>query len=267
MLGGTTFKGVVGNIPSLKHFPYFTTVPWNTITLDATTATTLTDNLATNYNLFLDAMVTNAIITGTERDKRRLTYIAGKNGVLLTDETLTDLSPYMAGPYAALAPYARARQATSTDLVPLAAGSVLGTCAGGNPSAVYGVSYPVSDANMVIYPEIVEIETAIGGYNQIIATAVAGSGDRLALADVKTAYDNLLTASVATKGTIVDGVTVASSFAPPAGIFSEDGLHPNNRGNAFTANVFIDAINTKFGSTVPHACLNKFSGTGLPINP
>lgn len=267
MLNGTTFKGVVGNIPSLSSFPYFTTVPWNTIKLDAATASTLTTNLANNYNAFLDAMVTNSIITSTEKDKRRLAYAAGGNGVLLTDETLTDLSPYMTGPYAALAPYARARQATATDLVPLAAGSILGTCYAGNASAVYGVSFPVGDASMVTYPEIVEIETAIGGYNAVIAAAVAGSGDRLALADVKTAYAALLTASIATKGTVVNGVTIASSFAPPAGVFSEDGLHPNNRGNAYTANIFIDAINTKFGSTIPKICLTQFSGTGLPVSP
>jgi len=286
MLGANpVFKGVVGNIPSLSSFPYFTTVPWNTIVIDEATAASLTTNLANGYNAFLDAMATDPYnaITPAERDKRKLTFVAGKdalgniirdsngnqfkNGVLLTDETLTDLSPYMAGPFAALIPYARARQATATDLVPLAAGSVLGTCAGGNPSAVYGVSYPVSDANMLIYPEIVEIETAIGGYNAIISAAVAGSSDRLALADVKTAYANLLGASIATKGTVVNGVTIASSFAPPAGIFSEDGLHPNNRGNAYTANIFIDAINSKFTAKVPKICINQYSGTGLPVNP
>jgi hypothetical protein len=51
---------------------------------------------------------------------------------------LTDLSPYMTGDYAGLFFLMQelARQATATDLIPLAAGSVLGTCVGGSPQAV-----------------------------------------------------------------------------------------------------------------------------------
>jgi hypothetical protein len=264
MLGANpAFKGVVGNIPSITTLPYFFTVPWNTITLDAATAATLTTNLATGYNAFLDAMVTNMVITSTERDKRRLTYIAGKNGVLLTDETLTDLSSFMAGPYAALLPYAKARQATATDLVPLGAGAVLGTCFGGSASAILGVSYPVEDKHMLTVTEITEIETRIAAFNTTIANVVAGSSNRLALADVKTAYADL----VAAKLMVFNGVTISPSFAPPTGAFSLDGLLPNNRGNAFTANVFIDAINAKFGASVPKASLADYSATGLPVNP
>ncbi|HRI80417.1 MAG TPA: hypothetical protein PLR06_12860, partial [Cyclobacteriaceae bacterium] len=44
LLTGTTFKGVVGNLPDFTSLPYFYTVPWNTITLDAATATTVTTN-------------------------------------------------------------------------------------------------------------------------------------------------------------------------------------------------------------------------------
>lgn len=264
------FKGVVGNIPSLSSFPYFTTIPWNTIKVDAPTATSLNTNMVAGYNAFLDGMVANTIITAGEATARKLkTYVAGQSApVLLTDETLTDLSPYMAGPYAALLPYAKARHANEgQDLVPLGAGAVLGKPFMGNPAAVQGVSYPLGDQHMLTYSEIVSIETTIGGYNATIAAAVAASSDRLALADVKTAYATLLGASIANKGMVVDGVTIASSFAPPASTFSEDGLHPNTRGYAYTANVFINAINTKFGATVPNVCLNDKPGTALPINP
>jgi hypothetical protein len=263
LLSGTSFKAVIGNIPKFTDLPYFNTVPWNTITLDAATASTLTNSLAANYNGFLDQMVANAIITSEERDKRRLTYIAGKNGVLLTDETLTDLSPYMAGPAAALLPYARARQATSTDLVPLAAGSILGTCNAGNPQAVWGVSFPVADQFIVTATETAEILTRTAEFNTAISNLVTANSTRLALADINKAYSDFVTA----KAAVSNGVTITPSFAPPTGAFSEDGLHPNARGNAFTANVFIDAINAKFGATIPKADLSKFVGTGLPINP
>jgi hypothetical protein len=263
MLTGTTFKGVVGNIPNFTTLPYFYTVAWNQIALDAATAATLTTNLANNYNAFLTGMVGAGVINDAEKAKRMLTYAAGKNGVLLSDEDLTDLSPYMVGPYAGLAPYARARQATSTDLIPLSAGSVLGTCFGGSPNAVFGVSYPVGDKYALTPTETTAILTRTAAFNTVITTAVAGSANRLALADVNKAYGDF----VAAKAFVANNVTITPSFAPPTGAFSEDGLHPNSRGYAFTANIFIDAINVKFGATIPKASLATTSGTDLPITP
>jgi hypothetical protein len=268
---GTTFKGVVGNIPDFTSLPYFYTVPWNTITLDAATAATVTSSLANNYNAFLDAMVANNIITTAEKDKRKLVYVAGKNGVLLSDDVgyssggLTDLSPYMTGPYAGLAPYALARQATASDLITLAAGSVLGTCNGGNPSAVWGVSFPVPDKYVVTGTETAAILARTTEFNNIISAVVGGAGtvDRFAIADVRKAYNDL----VAAKAMVVDNVTITPSFAPPTGAYSADGLHPNSRGYAFTANVFIDAINAKFTATIPKASLAAYGATPLPANP
>lgn len=255
-------KGVVGNLPNFTSLPYFFTVPWNTITLDAATATTLTTNLANNYNGFLDALPTS-ILPADEKAKRKITYAAGKNGVLMVDEGLTDLTPYMTGAAASLVPYARARQATATDLVPLAAGAVLGTCNGGNPSAVWGVSFPMPDRYMLTAAETTAILTRTAEFNATISAAVAGSSNRLALADVNKAYADFVTA----KAIVSDGVTITPSFAPPTGAFSEDGLHPNSRGYAFTANVFIDAINAKFTAVIPRASLASYGGTALPVNP
>jgi hypothetical protein len=62
-------------------------------------------------------------------------------------------------------------------------------------------------------------------------------------------------------------VTITPSFVPPTGAFSEDGVHPNSRGYAFMANIFIQAINTKFSANVPLADISKYKGTGLPVNP
>lgn len=263
LLTGTTFNAVIGNIPDFTSLPYFYTVPWNAITLDATSAGSLTTNLGNNYNALLDNLVTLGQITAAERDKRRFTFATGRNGVMLTDETLTDLTPYMTGPAAALLPYARARQAKSTDLIPLTAGSVLGTCNGGNPQAVFGVSFPVSDQLAIIPEETAEILTRTAEFNTKIAAVVAANSTRLALADVNKAYKDFVTA----RGAVSNGVFITPSFAPPTGAFSEDGLHPNSRGYAFTANVFIDAINAKFGSTIPRANLANYKGTGLPVNP
>jgi hypothetical protein len=270
MLGGliantpATTKVVVGNIPNITTIPYFYTVTWNQITLDATTATSLTTNLANGYNAFLDYCVANGYINAAEKTKRMLTFVAGKNGVLLTDKSLTNLTQYAQGPFAALAPYARgARQATIDDLIPLAAGSVLGTCLGGNPQAVHGVSYPVADKYAITKSERDSILTRTAEFNSAISAAQTANTTRVALANVNTAYAAFVTAKVG----LANNVTITPSFAPPTGAFSEDGIHPNSRGYAFTANIFIDAINAKFAAKIPKASYAAYAGTGLPVNP
>lgn len=259
LLTGTTFNAVIGNIPDFTSLPYFYTVTWNAITLDATTAAGLTTSLANSYNAILDGLVPGTI-TAAERDKRRLTYVAGKNGILLTDEALTDITANLPAPLQFLA---RARQAKSTDLFPLTAGSVLGTCNGGDATKIFGISFPVSDQLAITPEETTLMLTRTAEFNNAIAEAVAANSTRLALADVNKAYKDFVTA----RGAVSNGVFITPSFAPPTGAFSEDGLHPNSRGYAFTANVFIDAINAKFGSTIPRANLANYKGTGLPVNP
>lgn len=257
-------KGVVANIPNVTSIPFFFTVRWNAVPLDAATAATVTTNLATPYNGFLDAMFANGIITDAERIKRKLTYAASAtNPILITDETLTDLSPYMTGPAAGLAPYARARQTTANDLITLSAGSVLGTCVGGNAQAINGITIPLSDQYVLIPSETQEILTRTAEFNAVIAAAVTANNTKLALADVNTAF----TTFVSTQGATMNGIRLTPSITPPYAGFSEDGVHPNGRGYAFLANIFIDAINAKFGSTIPKANITHYRGTRTPITP
>ncbi len=255
-------KGVVGNIPDVATIPHFTTVKWNAIPLDAATAGTVTTNLANNYNAFLDQIASAGAITAAERDLRKISYAAGQNPILLTDETLTDLSPYMQGPAAGLLPYAKARQTKNTDLVPLSAGAILGTTVGGNAQMVYGVTVPLEDKYILTSTEVNEIRTRTTALNNIIK-GVVESNSRLALADVNSTFSALVTATAEVKS----GVTITPTLTPPTGAFSEDGIHPNSRGYAYVANVFINAINAKFGSTVPQVNLGMYKGTGLPVSP
>ncbi len=257
-------EGVVANIPNVTSIPFFFTVKWNAIPLDATTAASVTTALATPYNGFLQAMVTNGIITADEAAKRTLTYTASAaNPILISDETLTDLTPYMTGAAAGLAPYARARQTTENDLITLTAGSVLGTCVGGNPQAINGVTMPLGDQYVLIPSETQQILTRTAEFNAIIAGAVTANNTKLALADVNAEFASF----VATKGTVANGILLTPSITPPYAAFSEDGVHPNGRGYAFLANIFIDAINAKFGSTIPKANITHYRGTRTPITP
>lgn len=263
LLGSSpNLKGVVVNFPSIFVMPHFTSVKWNPIPLDATTAGGLTASLANNYNAFLDGMVAALAITADEAAKRKLTYTASTtNPVLINDETLTDLSPYMAGPYAGLLPYARARQTKNTDIFPLSAGSIIGTTIGGDPTKVYGVSVPLADQYCLIPSEIQAIEAARTAFNATVKTVADANSTRLAHADVNAAFADFITAQVY----ILNGVAITPNINPPTGIYSEDGVHPNSRGYAFISRVVIEAINGKFGSTIPLTNISRYKATALPI--
>lgn len=254
-------KGVVGNFPNIFAMPHFTSVVYNPIPLDAATATSLTTNLANNYNAFLDGMVGATILTADEAAKRKIEYKAGQNTVLINDETLTDLSPYMAGPYEGLLPYAKARQTKSTDILPLGAGSVIGTTVGGSASLINGITVPLADQYVLIPSEITAINEARVAYNTTIKAFADANPTRVAFADIDAALNSLLS----TKAAVYNGVTITPNINPPTGIYSEDGVHPNSRGYAFLSRVFIQAINDKFSATVPLTDISKYKATALPI--
>lgn len=254
-------KGVVVNYPNIFKMPHFTSVLWNPIPLDAATAGALTESLAKNYNGFLDYLVTQSALTSDEAAKRKLTYSAGQNAILISDETLTDLSPFMAGPFAGLLPYARARQTTKSDILPLSAGSVIGTTIGGDATKTYGVTVPLPDQYALIPSEIVAIETARQAFNATVKAVADANTTRVAFADVDAALESLIAARLA----VVNNVTISANINPPTGIYSEDGLHPNSRGYAFLSNAIISAINSRFGATINPTDISRYQATGLPI--
>ncbi|MEJ7646896.1 MAG: hypothetical protein WKF87_20025 [Chryseolinea sp.] len=254
-------KGVIVNFPSIFAMPHFTSVVWNAVPLDAATAANLSSSLANNYNAFLDGMVAASVITATEAGQRKLLYAAGQNGILISDETLTDLSPYMSGPYAGLLPYARARQTKNTDILPLSAGSIIGTAIGGDATKVYGVSVPLPDQYVLIPSESFAIENARLAFNATVAATANANPERLAFADVdKTFRDFILTRIY-----VYNNVTITPNINPPTGIYSEDGVHPNSRGYAFISRTIIEAINVKFGASIKLTDISKYKATALPI--
>lgn len=254
-------KGVVANFPNIFAMPHFTSVTWNAIPLDASTAANVTANLANNYNAFLNAMVANTIITEEEKNRRILTYSAGQNAILINDETLVDLTPYMAGPYAGLLPYAQARHTTNTDIFPLSAGSVLGTTVGGDPTKINGVTVPMTDQYVLIPTEISAIETASVSFNTTVKAIADANSTRLAHADVSKAFSDFITE----QAYVMNGITITPNINPPTGIYSEDGVHPNSRGYAFISRIFIEAINAQFGASIPLTNISKYKATALPI--
>lgn len=285
-------RGAVANIPDVTELPYFTTITYNPVPLDAATQTALSAGFA-GYNAALDGLIGFKALLGisdalaAEIASRIVTFAVSKtNKLLITDETLTDLKPYFdilaaqsiinSAQRAALEPYRQVRQSRPTDLIVLPAATVIGKVIGGNPTLINGVTLPLgfgengtSDKYVLIPSEVSEIQARIAEFNFIIADAVNGKTKNLntpneiptlALVDIYTAMKNLK------KGTAVfKGSSLTSSIAPPFGVFSLDGLHPNARGNGYIANLFIQSINKTFGSTVPVVEINGLPGNEFPI--
>ena len=267
-------KGVVANFPSVFALPHFTAVPYNPLPLAAAQATAASNGFA-GYNQILEALKGSPFnYPAAEVDARKISFTAGNNPFVIVDETVNDYGDEFDGlqsfgaitaeQRAALVPYEQVRQTKSTDIIPLSAGSVLGTLADPNNAAsVRGIGVPLGDQYALIPSEIAAIETARAGYNAAISNVANTYSTRLALADINAAFTTFLT----NKAAIANNVTVTPNINPPTGIYSEDGMHPNSRGYAFIANMFIDAINAKFGASVPKANLTLYSATGLPTNP
>lgn len=251
-------KGIVGNIPDVTSIPFFTTVPYNPVTLVQAQVDQLNPGFAA-YNGGLDAAFGGGAISAAERDARKIVFVVGQNPVTIEDEKLTDLSAMGLPSY---------RFATANDLVVLPASSFIGTTVGGDPTKVNGISVPLADqwiiggldgAWVAISTEKEEIQNAITAFNEIISDAVAANTSRLALLDAHTILSNIPAS--------INGIGSTASLQPPYGLFSADGIHPNGRGAAFLANQFILAINTKFGANIPLVNPNDYPGNDLPVNP
>ena len=242
-------KGAVANIPNVADVAYFTTVPWNAVELDGQAKADVLNNSYATYNAGLVTAATGGLITDAERDLRTIKFAAGSNGFIIEDDLLTTVT--------GLPSY---RQTKSGDLVVLPAASVLLTGVGtsGSPAGdalvLTGIEYPNTSIS-----EVAEVVNAINGFNTHIRNAV-DANPNLALVDVNAALTSL-----AANGVSINGSGMNASLVPPFGGFSLDGVHPNKRGYAYVANLFIAAINAEFGSQIPLCNPNDYAGNNLPI--
>ncbi|REG91185.1 SGNH/GDSL hydrolase family protein [Flavobacterium aquicola] len=240
-------KGVVGNLPYVTALPYFTTVPYNPVPLSEAAAAQLNAGYA-QYNGGLQLMVKNTLLTEEEAAKRTIKFAAGNNAVVIVDSYLTNLSAYGLPSY---------RQVTKEDLVVLTARSFIGTTIGGDPTKVNGVSVPLADQWVLTKDEVKEVKDATDAYNVTIDAIAKSKG--LAFVDTKAALTQLSSSA----GVRFGNFQMTSSYVT-GGAFSLDGVHPTPRGYAYIANLFINAINTKYGATLRTVDLAQYQ-TLFPV--
>lgn len=251
--------GVISNLIDATFTPFFRAVPNNAIPLDQGFVDLLNGNFA-GFNAALDGLAAlDPSFSQADADERKVFYQVGQNAILIEDDNLEDISAKLASISPLLAPYGQTRQMRASlnplehELVLLSASPVLNTTpAGFPPTVLYGISWPLPDRYTLTSDELTLHATRLAQFNAAIAAQASASD--LAMVDAYSLFIGIAIGG----GIAIDGVMLAPDFGPN-GIFSTDGIHPNSRGQAIIANKFIDAINTKYGST-----LNQVDVLNLP---
>lgn len=240
-------KGVVANIPNVASVPYFTTVPFNPVPLDAATAGALNAQLIGPLKQILTAL--------GQGDRLQFLAAGTNNPLLITDEGLADLGPQITAIAAGSGDpvlealsgflgttYGRARHATASDLVCLPTSSIIGqgTAPGPAPFNTWAVTYPLQDQHVLVPVEQTAIANATVAYNNAIRAAAEANG--LAFVDA-----NAILTQIASGGYSSGGFTFKSDFIF-GNTFSLDGVHLSPRANALVANKMMEAINATYGS-------------------
>ncbi len=115
--------------------------------------------------------------------------------------------------------------------------------------------YPIPGRFVLDESEQAAINATITAYNQVIIGTATQLG--LAVADMN-AYMVTLQS-----GMIFNGIKMNTEFVS-GGVFSTDGIHLTPRGNALAANKFIEAINLKYGCTIPMLDITKYHSLIFP---
>ncbi len=160
---------------------------------------------------------------------------------------VTTIKPYVVVPGGAHVPLiGPAGPLSENDYVLLEAQDSL-LVGAGVPVPLGGKGTPLLDSQVLSHDEAVSLQAAVSGYNAAIAQAAADAG--AAVVDL-----NGLLGRLAAVGYDFGGVHYSTAFVT-GGLFSLDGVHPTDFGHGLIANTMIDAVNLKFGSTIPHVNL------------
>ena len=142
------------------------------------------------------------------------------------------------------------RQIKSTEMILLSLPQDSIRCKG------WGSRKPIPGQYTLVASEVSAVQTATVGFNQTLKSLADSKG--LAFVDVNSFLKN-----VKETGLVYDGMRFSLTYVT-GGVFSLDGIHLTPRGNAIVANYFMDAINSKFSSSLPHVNIGDYPGIIFP---
>jgi len=106
-----------------------------------------------------------------------------------------------------------------------------------------GNGRPLPNSLVLSHTEAASLQGIVASYNRTIDSVATGRGG--ALVDLYTLFRTAATTGIPYQGTVY-----TSDFVT-GGLFSLDGVHPNDLAQGMLTNVLIDAVNAKFGASVP----------------
>ncbi len=125
----------------------------------------------------------------------------------------------------------------------------------GVPTFVGGTGRPLPDEFVLDSLEVALVEATIRAYDNTIATFATLNPTRVVMVDAYSAFNNF-----AKYGYLAQGVVLTNSYIS-GGFFGLDGVHPTSQGYAYVANLFIQAINSHFGSNIPIVPISSVPGS------
>ena len=141
---------------------------------------------------------------------------------------------------------------TESDFVTLPASALIAQGIG-VPTAAGGTGQPLPEGSLgatgltpgvvLRASEVAQIRARIAEFNDVIRAVATATAAKVF--DVAALQQDIIA-----HGRTVGGVRLSNSFLT-GGLFSYDGIHLQNLGNAFYANEWIKAINAGFGTSVP----------------
>ncbi|MEI7490497.1 MAG: hypothetical protein WCK92_03800 [Bacteroidota bacterium] len=222
----TGATGVMANIPDITSIPFFTTIPYNGLVL---TRQSLADSV--NYAMSLYQLPFH--------------YVVGQNAFLVKDPT----SPH---------PYFKVRQMVPGEYVLMTVPQDSLKCMGmGIINVITHAPYPIPDQYVLTTTEVAKIKFSTDVFNAMLDTMA--SNRHIGLVDMNSKLKLLHSQA----GIVWDGIHLNANFVT-GGAFSLDGIHLTPRGNALSANFFIEAINQRFGSKIPYVDITKYKGVVFP---
>ena len=232
-------KGVIANIPDVTDVPFFTTVPFNGLYLDADKAAALNGAYAA-----VEAAIQGMGVAGFTYG---FNFTAGYNAFVIEDLDF---------PIAGLPKVFKIRQARAGELILLTVPQDSLKCYGmGSFSVANSKPFGIPSKYVLDETEVTNIKNAVTAFNTKIQSLATEKG--LAFVDMNANLKNAKT------GVYYDGQLFTTKYVT-GGIFSLDGIHLNGQGNAIVANYFLDAINLKYNAKIPKVDVNFYPGLKFP---
>lgn len=126
---------------------------------------------------------------------------------------------------------------------------------------------PAAESYYLTRERVEEINDRVRDFNKILLELAQMYPDRMVVADLAGEVKKIAdTGKYDAWGVPASDQTVYADGVPLEGglgmnsIFSLDGIHFNQRGNAFIANLFIKQINASFGANIPLVDVNGYAG-------